>query len=329
MWVAGGLATLGVIGLSFRELWKNKNPESAAKGAAGAINQFVTPHKDPNFTGIEPKRSYAEVEALCKQVMIADNGGLACQTMSFFNSLRLYKAFGEQEGTFASDANQQRINTVLSSASSPTELKEKAFDFCRRLLPQEYTDYLANNTISMGHPKKHLTPFIPHFLSEYVFNKTEQSVSTFNHVDSPVNTIDIASTLEALCHGKVGMFYQQGHVISLVGIQEAEQGVIQQVVDHLKQGNIPASTDLLEKVNLLIYDQLKSNASVEGISLKKILEANTSSNKFMLRIFNSDFKNNRNQEIAFNNHSSFPYNIISGDFHQNLMNTGNAVFNTN
>jgi hypothetical protein len=330
VWAVGGLATLGVIGLVGWAWWKNKNPESAAKGATGAVNQFVTPHKDPNFTGLQPKRSYNQVQALCEQVMIPDNGGLACQTMSFFNSLRLYKTFAEKEGTFANDASQQRINDVLSSATSPDELKVKAFDLCRKLFPQEYNTYLANNTISMEKPKPFLTTLIPHFLSQYVFNKTEQSINTNINGTQGINHQDIAHALESLCNGNVGMFYgtpwRGSHVISLVGIHEAEQGAINQVIEQLRRNEMPADKALLEKINLLIYDQNRSSASVEGISLKTVLEENAQ-DKFRLRVFNSHFNNNKVQELAFNHHSTFPYDIVSDQFHTRLIRTGNAVFN--
>ena len=320
VWVAGGLATLGVIGLSFRELWKNKNPESAAKGAAGAINQFVTPHKDPNFTGIEPKRSFEDVQKLCEAVMEPGNGGLACQTMSCINSIRLYKKLCETETNF-DNSYRENVKNFLKGQNN-TELKQKSFEFFTALLPSEYKSFLANNRIN-SQPKVGLkTLLMPHFLSQYVFNTRSGSTTTLNGVNSE----DMVTMLTNLCRGNIGLVggkgWRGGHMVSLVGIHEDQQGSIHTIIDQLTQ-QTSVDMGLLEKIKLLIYDQNSSTASVEGISLKEIFESQKGEKYFDLRVFAKQERLRKPLEEQI----GFHHDIASQDFHRNLMTVGNTVFN--
>jgi hypothetical protein len=320
VWAVGGLATLGVIGLAGWAWWKNRNPESAAKGATGAVNQFVTPHKDPNFTGIQPKRSYTEVEALCKQVMEVGNGGLACQTMSCINSIRLYKKLCETERNF-DNSYIQNVKIFLRKQNNE-ELKRKSFEFFSTLLPSEYKSFLANNRIN-NQPKAGLkTLLMPHFLSQYVFNTRGGSTATIGGFNAP----DMVTILTNLCDGNIGLLggqgWRGGHMVSLVGIHEDQQGSIHTIIDQLTQ-QTSVDMGLLEKIKLLIYDQNSSTASVEGISLKEIFESQGRDKYFDLRVFAKQKLLNKPLEKEIGSQLG----IASTGFHQNLMNTGNAVFN--
>ncbi len=327
VWAVGGLATLGVIGLVGWAWWKNKNPESATKGVAGAVNQFVTPHKDPNFTGIQPKRSYTEVKELCKQVMERGNEGGACQTMSVLNSLHLYKKLAEIDPTFDESNAANRIGQLLEAEKTRKALKETTFEFLRGIKPTVYNKALANNDV--GQNTDYLTQMMPHFISEYAFNKR---IGAF-HTVGDINTLDLTDILENLCKGDVGIlggnYFKGGHSVSLVGIAEKEQGAIDTLIRDIRdKPSLLKEHPLLTKIHLLIYDQNEVD-SMSSIPLLEILSSspNPDEQKYhRITLFSNQVMRSPFHQLVMEGRPV--WNEIETDaFHQHLMNTGNAVFN--
>ncbi|MCS6266995.1 MAG: hypothetical protein H2174_05470 [Vampirovibrio sp.] len=329
VWAVGGLATLGVIGLVGWAWWKNKNPESAAKGATGAVNQFVTPHKDPNFTGIQPKRSVEEVIELCKQVMEVGNEEGACQTMSVLNSLHLYKKLAEIDPTFDESNAANRIEQLLKAGRTRKALKETTFEFLSSLKPEVYATYLQNNQIGRSNPY-HCTQMIPHFIAEYALN---QPVGSF-HTVGGMNNQDLVATLKNLCEGKIGVLGSTeiigGHVVSLVGIAEEEQGAIDTLIKGLSQETPKIDPTTLKKIKLLIYDQWQSNhnEAVGSIPLIDVLGSSSDqANYYSITLFGQETLNKPLHHSLIRQNSPVWDEIETDAFHQHLMNTGNAVFN--
>jgi hypothetical protein len=115
-------------------------------------------------------------------------------------------------------------------------------------------------------------------------------------------------------------------MVSLVGIHEQEQGCIDYLISQLRENKF-IDPDLLAKINLLIYDQLKTNEPFGIISLKEVFESNGKEKWFYLRVF-------AKQEALHNPlekriESEFHHDIASQRFHRDLMSVGNTVFNAN
>lgn len=317
----GGLALTATIGGIF--WWKAHQKKSSASPSAQTVIGLVDPIKKADFTGIQPKRTVAEVQALCHSVMQVGNGSLACQTMSCINSIRLYKQLAETEAGFDS-SYLSNVIAFLKHGNNET-LKIKAFEFFKALFPSEYGQFLANNRINTQHETNFQTILMPHFLSQYVFNTLGGSTATF----SEIHKKDMATMLSNLCTGNVGLLggagWRGGHQVSLVGIHEVEQGCIDQVIRQLRENNQP-DPDLLNKINLLIYDQLQTSEPFGHISLKEIFGSTKEDKWFDLRVFAKQEMLHRPLEKQINNPDQFYHDITSYSFHQRLMREGDAIF---
>jgi hypothetical protein len=79
----------------------------------------------PKLNPFKPKRSLNTVKAFCEAVMQEGNGDMACQTMAFFNSLRLFSKLAETEPGFSGTIDTARIKKILGTQSNEA-LKTKA-----------------------------------------------------------------------------------------------------------------------------------------------------------------------------------------------------------
>jgi hypothetical protein len=184
----------------------------------------------PNITStaeqFKPKRSLDTVKALCEAVMEEGNGSLACQTMAFFNSLRLFSELAETEPGFSGSIDTARIKTILGTQSNEA-LKTKAFDFLKKLKLEVFQELLANNRVNSGKARGGDTTFMQHFLTCYAFNSFSESMVVAHNRYS---RNDMISMLIRLCSGEVGQLggnpFRGAHSVSLVGIHEDEAGKI-------------------------------------------------------------------------------------------------------
>lgn len=318
-----GLGTVAVLTLVGGFLLQQL-PQKPPIPVVELFNGLTEPTKKAGFTGLQPKRTLAETQAFCEAVMALGNSGLACQTMSCINSIRLYKKLAETEQNF--DTTYLTRTTAFLGSKTNEVLKTQAFKFFKTLLPELYEDFLEDNTINANRADKFQTLLMPHFLAQYVFDRMSGSTATLGGV----NTADIITTLKNLCYGNIdllgGSGWRGGHMVSLVGIHETKHGCIDQLVKQLEAAE-PVDPSLLNNIQLLIYDQAKSDNPFDNIPLQQILAATQKGHWFDLRIFAK--QEALKQPLEKQIQAQLQWDISSRNFHQQLIRTGDSVFNNN
>ena len=325
----GGLAITTGLGSLFWWKFRHKPNQSASKTAQATqtFNGLTEPIKNANFKGIQPKRTVAEVQDLCEEVMQVGNSGLACQTMSCINSIRFYKKLAETEADFDNRAYLQGVTDFLGADNNET-LKNKAFQLCRTLFPNLYEQHLANNKINTEHEQPNSTVFMPHFLAQYVFATLGGAIEAF----TVGHFKDTATILTNLCNGNIGLLgdYSRQHMVSLVGIREAEQGCIDKLIQILKEeDSTKIDLDLLAKIHLLTYNQLNNSQPFDAVCLKTIFKDSQGKYGFYLRVFEKEEPLNKPLEkwiVDYTNPPLFTEDITSQEFHERLMREGDAIF---
>ncbi len=310
------LGALGVIiagSLSF-VLWKHyKSPFKRTKKSVSPTGQ----KKSKVRVDAKEKTGFDSLNKLCQEVMFPGNEGVSCHTMSTLNSLRLYNRLTK----FKTSEEKKRLVAVLSG--NLQEAKSRAFRFLREACPNQWGKTL-NERGQFGESGGHVSSLVPHFLSEYIFDKGTYSTHTWNGFEGK----DIAQVLEGLASGRVGTLigspWRGVHAVSLVGLHESEEGALKEALALLQSTqNAKNNLHKLNEVKLLIYDQLQHEPSVEALSLGDLFKQD---NYFVFHLFKDPSIPIKKQEAMYN---TAPTDFLSPQFHQHLMDVGNRVFGVN
>ncbi len=265
------------------------------------------------------QETLAHYNSICQQVMKAGNDGVSCHTMSTLNSLRLYNHLHPNK---APD-EQRRINALLEG--TPSEAKSRVYRYFREVLPYGWGQGLRENG-QFSRSSRFASTLAPHFISRYVFDKARLTGSNKN-MSGTLYQKEMASLLNHLSQGDIGVLHGQGwrgsHMVSLVGVHEGKTGDLENIVGLLSQQkfNVASHTELLERVKLLIYDQLSQSPTVEALSLSELLN---SSKTFTYHLFNKDSSTyDYSLENIYNNPRT---TFLSEDFQNHVREVGKRIF---
>jgi hypothetical protein len=257
--------TLGIVGVGGFLLHRHLNAKQTLDSTAQATREVASQVKE-NTTKSIPNVT---------NVMVTGNEGMSCHTMATLNALRYYQKHDEN----LSPEVRKRINAILQG--SPEEARVRTQAFLKTILPDEYGRYLMANGNVQEAGKSPLMHMIPSLISQYVFGHPSQTFSTF-HAN---NLQDFGTVLEELQEGKVGVFggnqWGGGHWGTLHGISEQTQGLIDEVLEDIRNGRIPRD-EAQKKIHFLVHDQLNVQNPLTQVSLYDVMDAVRKEDEFYL-----------------------------------------------
>lgn len=250
--------TLGIVGVGGFFLYRHLNAGEALKQSEHLTRETLSQIAENN----KAPQAISHVT----DYMVTGNGGMSCHTMATLNALRHY---AQHDQNLDSEV-RNRIHAILQG--SPEEARVRTQAFLKAILPDDYGRYLMTNGNTQDASKYPLMHMIPSLISQYVFGHPSQTFSTF-HAN---NLQDFGTVLQELQEGKVGVFggnpWKGGHWGTLYGISEQTQGLIDEVLEDIRNGRIPRD-EAQKRIHFLVHDQLNVQNPLTQVSLYDVMDA--------------------------------------------------------